>query len=225
VTAADEYLERDLAEGTTDPSDFHPSLAERIAAVEHLPAGEEDTSLPASELIDGTEALERDVARFLFGADATKLEATPWADVGERVYVPHYEKLAEEHAWMLDGVTFATLPETAARIAKVPGPLQEKEGGISAEEARALSAAVLGAGGVLSLRARGWSVSALPGQPVLCSHDDHAIAPHLVIDAARAEDFDPDRYRTQIRELGIEDVALERPATVSSPGDRTPATA
>jgi Zn-dependent protease with chaperone function len=35
---ANEILERELAEGTTSPYDSHPSLPERIAAVQELPA-------------------------------------------------------------------------------------------------------------------------------------------------------------------------------------------
>jgi hypothetical protein len=218
VNAAGEYLERELAEGKTDPYDSHPSLAERIAAVEHLPAGEEDTSPPAFGLIDDPDALERDLTRFLFGDDATALEPTDWTDIGERVYVPAYEDLVAERGWLLEGVTFGTLAEAAATTGRAPGRIQQKEGDISAEDALGLSAAVFGAAGVLALRDAGWSVSALPGLPVVCSKGEDSVAPHQIVDAARADDFDMNRYRADIRAIGIEGVALERPASAGERG-------
>jgi heat shock protein HtpX len=209
---AGQILDRELAEGRTDPYDSHPALAERIAAVAHTPAGEPDDSPPAVALIDEPDALEADLIEHLFGPDARRnLEPIAWEQVAARVYVPGYEQLATEHAWVLEGVTFASLPATIGRLDELAAVLRNRERNLSAEEAGDLAAAILAAGGVLALRREGWTTEALPGLPVLCRRDDAAISPHAMVAAMRTEGFDAERYEAELREHGIAQLALDAP--------------
>src|SRR6185295_13866307 len=95
--AANERLRRELAEGQTDPYDSHPSLAERIAALQHLPAGDADESPPATALVDNPLALERAQAVHLFGTDAGDLPPVEWEAVGAEVYLERARRLVQAH--------------------------------------------------------------------------------------------------------------------------------
>jgi heat shock protein HtpX len=208
---AERIVEQELAEGRTDPYDSHPALAERIAAVEHLPPGEPDDSPPAITLIDDPDALEAAQVEFLFGPEAREqLEPIAWEDAGSRVYVPNYESLAGEHPWLVEGVTFASLPDTVGRLDELAGELRRRSAhDLEADEAPELAAAVLGAAAVLALRRHGWTVQALPGEPVVCRRGDVGLAPHALIAAMRDPgEFDRQRYETELEEHGIGEIAL-----------------
>ncbi|HET8951734.1 MAG TPA: M48 family metallopeptidase [Solirubrobacteraceae bacterium] len=222
--AADEYLERELAEGKTDPYDSHPSLAERIEAVRSLPAGEPDDSPSAAGLLADPAGLEHALTVFLFGDEAAReLSPLDWDDVAGRIYIPFYEALAARWAWLLEGVTFGTLPHAVARMRENLPRVQREEAELSADEARELMAATLAAGGVLALRADGWEVSALPGRPVECVKGELVAVPHLAVGAARQDDFDRAQYERDIAELGIADVRLDAgvPVTTTEPETAT----
>jgi len=54
----DEFVKKDLAEGRSDPDDSHPPLRERLAAIEHLPAGKAGDSSTALSLLNEPAELE-----------------------------------------------------------------------------------------------------------------------------------------------------------------------
>ncbi len=68
--AAQAYLERELQEGKTDAYDSHPSLPERIEAVEGMPDGDPDDSPCSIELLSDPAAAEQRVLDDLIGLDA-----------------------------------------------------------------------------------------------------------------------------------------------------------
>jgi heat shock protein HtpX len=215
--SATAYLERELAEGRTDPYDSHPSLAERLAAMETRPGGDEDRSPPAAELLEDPGALERDLVGVLFGPEAAaELGPLAWDAVAGEVYLPFYERMAAEFPWIVEGVTFATLPDAVARLGELTGRVQQQDTEISVEEAPGIVAGVLGAGGVLALKAAGWEVAALPARPVECRLGDRAIVPHAAVAAMREDGFDRERYQAEIAELGIAGVRLDAAVTAAA---------
>ena len=66
---AEKHLEEELAERRTEAYDSHPAPAERLAAIEHAPAGEPDESPPAVSLVEDPAALESAQVEFLFGPE------------------------------------------------------------------------------------------------------------------------------------------------------------
>ena len=118
--AAGEQLERELAERKTDPYDSHPSLAERIAALQDCPAGETDGSPPATDLIHDPDALEAAMVTHLFGPEAaSELQPLRWVDAGREVYLERARGLAAAHGEILTGMTVADLGDAATDL----GPL------------------------------------------------------------------------------------------------------
>ena len=125
------------------------------------------------------------------------------------MYARTYEGLAGEYPWILEGVTFASLPDTAARLDWLGDELHRRVDDLPADEAPELAAAVLGSAGVLALRRHGWTVQALPGEPVLCRRGDVGLSPHLMVAGMRDRTtFDRERYDREIEQEGIGDIAL-----------------
>ena len=198
------------ARAAPTPYDSHPSLAERLAAIESLPPGESDASPSAAELLADPGGLEREFTGVMFGPEAAaELEPLDWHDVAAGVYLPFYERMVAEFPWIVEGVTFASLPDAVGRFGEFTGRVQQQDPEITVEEAPGIVAGVLGAGGVLALRDAGWEVTALPARPVECRKGELAIVPHCAVAAAREDDFDRERYERDLAELGIGDVRFD----------------
>ena len=170
--AATEQLERDLARGRTDPYDSHPSLAERIAAVQDCPPGEPDDSAPAEALLDDQAALEHAQAVHLFGDGAAKLRPVDWEAVGAEVYLERAQRLVNAHGDLLGAATAGGLDELVGDLGRVAGSLQQREPELAVEHARDFAGALMADGLLVSLHDTGWSVEAPPAEPVLCRRGD-----------------------------------------------------
>ena len=77
---------RIMREEATDPYDSHPSLPERIAAVDGMPDGEPDDSPAAIALLASPDEVERRLLDFLLGDAAGEFRPVDWQDVGAEVY-------------------------------------------------------------------------------------------------------------------------------------------
>ena len=117
--AAQAYLERELEEGKTDAYDSHPSLPERIAAIEGMPDGDPDDSPCSIELLADPAAAEQRVLDVLIGLDARSFKPVAWDEVGVEVYVQRAPRRPRRISRsVLDGVT---LGEPARRRRADPG--------------------------------------------------------------------------------------------------------
>ena len=95
--AAQHHLEK-LRETETDPYDSHPSLPERIAAVESLPDGEPDDSPRAIDVLEDAPGAEWALLEFLLGEELAELPAIAWDAVGAQIYGARARELAERYA-------------------------------------------------------------------------------------------------------------------------------
>lgn len=107
--------------------------------------------------------------------------------------------------WALNG----SMAEAPGEVGRLAGALQQREPELAAEYAAALGAALMANGMLAALHERGWSVDALPGQPLLCRRGDDVLAPHAIVDDLRHERLEPDDWRQRAAELRIADVLLE----------------
>jgi Zn-dependent protease with chaperone function len=207
--AANEHLERELAEGKTDPYDSHPSLAERIAALQHLPPGDPDESPPAEALVDNPLALERAQAVHLFGADAGTLPPVEWDAVGAEVYLERARRLVEAHGELLGGATAGELDTVVDQLGRVAGELQQREPELEVEHARDFAAALISDGLLVALHEHGWSVEAPPAEPVLCCRGEDRLPPHAVVHDLREGRLSAGAWRERAQQLGITGLALQ----------------
>ena len=206
--AANEHLRRELTEGKTDPYDSHPSLAERIAALQDIPPGETDESPPAEALVDDPLALERAQAVHLFGADAGALPPVEWDAVGAEVYLERARRLVEAHGELLGAATAGELDEVVDQLGRVAGELQRREPELEVEHARDFAAALISDGLLVALHKHGWSVEAPPAEPVLCCRGDDRVPPHAVVHELREGHLSPGAWRERAHQLGIAGLRL-----------------
>lgn len=203
TSAADNHLER-LREDETDPYDSHPSLPERLAAIEPLPAGDEDRSPCAIELLRDPAGVERAQLRFLFGAEVEQLSAIEWDAVGPVVYGGNARELAREFSSVLDGVTIGTLPEAAAKRSELAQRITDPE----IEDREGFVLVVLADGALLALESAGWSIVADVAEPVGARHDDTTLYLHAAVHRMAEGELSADEWRDEARQHGIADLEL-----------------
>jgi hypothetical protein len=209
--ACDKAFARELEEEKSDPYSSHPTLAERLAAVEVLPPGAQDgDATPAVEILDGPEQLERATLDWLArNSDAPPLESISWQDVGDRVYRRIYEEMVAERPRVLDGVTTATIADALRN----PGPIARRAFGDGVrEDTHPIVQSTLGAAFVLALTAQGWTIDAPLAEPIACRRGDDRIEPFTLLDEMASGEMSSERWDEVRAAHGIEDAPLARSA-------------
>lgn len=207
-------LEEEM-QGKGNPYDTHPPLAERIRAVEHLPAGDiPHPDSAAISLLGNIPALEHALLHSLAGADvASKLQPVVWADVGRKVYLPQWVGLVQANTEPLAGVTTDSLPASAAAqasfVVRFVNLSRERP---STEHAPALANAVVGSALSVLLVNRGLVPDAMPGKPVSFSIGGHELRPFDVLESLANGQLTAASWEAQRRTFGIEGAELGLPA-------------
>jgi len=218
--AATEHLERELTEVVTDPYDSHPSLAERVAAVQDCPAGAPDDSPPADELLHDPVALETAQAAFLFGDEAAaKLRQVDWDAVGGEVYLERARGLVSAHGELLGSATAGRLDTLVGDIGRLAGRLQQREPDLPVEQATDFAAALIASGLLVALEGDGWSVEAPPGEPVICRRGDESVAPYVVVAELREGSVSVEAWRERAAALGVGELVLGAGADADAGAD------
>ena len=200
--AADRHLAA-IREVQTDTYDSHPSMAERIAAIGDLPAGEPDDSPCSFDALQDADRVEADLLKDL-GLSLRQFEPVEWDAVGHDVYGARARKFTEQFEYLAVGITFATLADAVFNI----GALADKVTDPEVEDRYELTAAVLGDAALVALEDAGWTISAEPAEPLGAVRGDDFLAPHVAIEAMRANELDAATWRTQVSELGIAELEL-----------------
>lgn len=224
--AITKQVDEEMKEGKVDPYDTHPPLKERIAAVEHLPAGDpgpEDP--PATTLLTDMAALEEQLLASLVSPDeAGKLKPIGWGEVSSQVYLPQWKKLVEANHAALAGLLPEALPPVAADLKNFGKRLRTTNGDApDDEQAEGLAGGVVGAALTMLLVARGGSAEAQPGQPITVTSGSRVVEPFGVLSSLASGKLTAEAWQQQCQELGIGGVDLggvvpsEKPLAVPPP--------
>jgi hypothetical protein len=190
-----------------DPYDTHPPLHERVAALAGLPRGDGSDARPAIELLDGVDALERELLTPLLRDG--KLTAIAWDTVGTEVYVPTWRDAAERHALVLADVTADALLDRALALVGRLGEALPNDGASATPQDRSaygrwVLAAVLAAGLVRA----GWRVRTLPGDPITLEGPAGALDPFATIEDLVGGKVDQAGWRARCAALGLVGLSL-----------------
>ena len=177
-------LDRELAEGETNPYDTHPPLRARIAAVGNRSDRETpEHDLPAMSLLGGIPRLETQLIKTISDeppAQASQLVA--WDDVGRKIWAPTWEAYAGEYAKVLSGITPRTLPQLARNLDPFSERLRESDGAdLAAEERRKQASATLGVALAVALSRNGWELHVFPGEDAVCERNGRLIKPFDIV--------------------------------------------
>jgi hypothetical protein len=213
-----EGIEKEIAEGKTEPYDTHPPLRDRIAAIEKLNAepGEKDEELAIS-LLEEPEATELKFLELMNPKLAkNSLRQVGWDEIGQTVTIPSWRAAVGEYAPMMVGITAGTLPEVVQKLPQMGSKIRDPRGMLLTPQQRAQRAGQLvGMALGLALLEKGWELEAQPGSFFL-----HKGAKRINTSALMEELVEgkvaPENWVKMCDELGITDLALALP-TESAP--------
>ena len=195
----DSEVEKEIAEGTSDPYDSHPPLKERLAAIGDVP----DVSPlrddpPAISLIRDLPRLERELIASL-GADAQQFTAVEWHETPTQVFLPNWRDSAAKTAAAIGAATAADAPALLASQAMAAalevGNLEP------IERDRELRGAI-GAIVAVKLIDDGWSCTTSPGEQIVFTKEGRSFQPFVEV-MRNAE-----AWQAAVREAGIESLPL-----------------
>lgn len=184
------------------PYDTHPSMNERIRALETYPNTVKEDESPAINLITNLPLLEK----HLF--DSSNLEVINWNEVGECVYLPMWVNWVTTYRKALVGLRMEDIPD----IAREPDEFAQKISLINndptLETALRRIRVVIGSAIAAKLAQLGWKIIALPGEAVKLVNQEHEFEPFNFINRLFNKDISRLDWRLICQSMGIYEVAL-----------------
>lgn len=197
-------VEQALAEQATDPLDTHPSLAERIAWAQTLPAGPAGGSNDlARTLLEDPDGVEQAVTRELLAKDGTAKRAVGWSDLGSTVYAARLGRQAR----LLEDVGLGTLllrlanPDRSSLLAAAPEEIRAAPEDL---QRRWLIHTVGCRVGAELAKGGGWSWHTDLGRPlVLRAADGRSVDPFALVRPAVEDPAAAMPLREQLHDHGL----------------------
>jgi heat shock protein HtpX len=204
-------LDRELAEGETNPYDTHPPLRGRIAAVQSLPDRETPgPDLPAISLLGDGEGLET----HFIGAPwheptAQTLPLVAWEGTGWKIWAPPWEDYVGKYAKVLARTTPHTLADLSQSLEALSHRLRESDGeDLAPEECRQQATATLGIALAVALSRSGWKLQILPGDDVHSERKEAIIKPFDIVAKPAPGELTPEAWQGLSVGHGIADLDL-----------------
>ena len=197
-------VEEELAVTSSSPYDSHPSLRERLDALDS-PLERVGDDIPAISMLEEVPALEKG----LFGDEGKVLKPTNWSNVGEEVYLPMWSSLVKKYQIVLAGLTFQDISD----IARAPREFTRK---IEVHDSRQLpvesgylySRHILGAAIGVRLAQQGWEISAMPGEAIKLTKQDDEFKPFKMINDLFDKKITILDWRLMCEKIGIYEMPL-----------------
>ena len=194
--AINEATQEEMTKPKIDPYDSHPSLPDRIKALEGLPPGPEPVSeLPALSLLENAPGAEAPLAASLLKPGTPALRPVAWPDVGIEVQVPYWEARVRREAQLLAGQTVANIPRLM-----LPGDW--------AADAQRTRAVTIGAALAVALVGSGWTLESLPGAAPVLHRGGDSVEPFGVVEELARGKLTDQGWQERAGTLGIANLRL-----------------
>lgn len=203
-------IREELEEGETDTYDSHPSLRDRVAALEQLTTGEAQDTTPAISLLRDVDKLEDSfVAGFLDQESATKILPISWEEAGHKVWLPIWEETVSTYSKALANVRLRELPELLSAPDTFAGQVMAGDcAGLSDDERVNRLVGVVGSALAVALTGIGWQLDATPGNEVALAGNGTKIVPFAAIKQLIAREMSGDSWIQTCTDASIGDVVL-----------------
>jgi hypothetical protein len=175
------YVEVGANKTSPNDDDEGPTLQQRLAAIEHFPAGPEDCT-PAIDLLFDVPKLEALALLAESNTTAEKLRPTVWGQVGQFVILPKWEEECARYSTYLEPLTLDELPKAVA------------QGWYPDILAKAL--------GLLLCR-EGWYIDYRPGYLRICRGEE-AISPKNVIEDMSKPEFTRQKWNEMLKQWKLD---------------------
>jgi Zn-dependent protease with chaperone function len=206
----DEYVEEQLRTGSTSPSDSHPPLRDRIAALNAAAELKPEASdRPALSLLENIDELELELLSSLNPEiQASELKPIAWEQVGAEVYVRSWRALVTEYADLIAKTRFSEIPEMVTDPSPLVARMRDPKGRLLTRDDRANRArSLLWMALALRLLKDGWKLRAEPGRFCL-ELGGEQLSPPVIINEIQSGAMTSERWRERARELGIAEIML-----------------
>lgn len=196
------------------PHDSHPSLGERLKALEALPAGPPPESAPpAVTLLTDVPARERALFAFINPEAGPKLEPITWDEATSAVLIPCWAGLAGFHRADLAGITPGNLPDKLPELADRGRRMCLASGQTLIEEqaekqSRGYAAAVVGTAITTKMVEIGWKAEAGPGRYTTLSLGEKSWEPFKCVRAFAGGELSVEEWLRACDDLGIGELDL-----------------
>lgn len=218
--ALDEAITSDMERPNPDPFDSHPTLADRIAALQALPAGpDHHDDEPAISLLGEPSSAERAVVDDILRRNQRTGRPLGWDEVGEAVFLPRARETATKFGTLVGSASVADLPAQVQRAVELGRQMEVKAGQTLANDGmrRQWGLFMLADLVTASLAANGWTVQAPVGAPVGLHRDGKAIEPTTTISRMASGEVTADAWRDTATSLGIADLPLDETGARPAP--------
>ena len=203
-------VEREIAEGKTQPYDTHPPLRDRIAAIERLSiAAAEEKLEPALSLLGTPETVELQFLKFSNPRlEEVSLRRVGWDVLGDMVTIPAWKSALVDYGAFLQGVTAESLPEVIPKLPDIGRQIRDPQGMLLTPQQRTERAGKLVATALaLTLLDKGWQLETQPGQ-FYFYRDSERINVFGLVDDLIAGKLSGDSWAGRCDELGIRGAPL-----------------
>jgi heat shock protein HtpX len=165
-------IAQELAQDGSGPYVSHPSLRRRLSALSEFPelaSGVRADQRPAAALLDAAVDMDQPLLQLQAAHPEVAAALVPiaWEDVGDKIFPPVWAAAVDRIRHHLTDVTAGALPgDPMFYVSFARKLLGAQAVGASGEQLVLHGASEIAAAVMLHLRLEGWSVRALPGEPV-----------------------------------------------------------
>lgn len=205
--ATDRIVDETMTSGTTGEFDTHPTLRERLAALDALALANTSPgdSSPAAALINNPDALGRAVLAHAVGAETVaRLKAVAWDVVGSVVYAPKWRDSIDYHRAWLAPLRVDALPTGPAGYITLGSKLVGRdETNVNAEERIGRAVQMIGMALGCLLARSGWAVRSELGRPLLLVRGDALVNPFEMVRGLADGNVTRERWQEVCEQLGV----------------------
>lgn len=194
--AVNRATQEEMTTPRIDRYDSHPSLPDRIKALEALPPGPESVrEAPALSLLENASGVEPSLAATLLKPGVPALRPIAWRDVGIEVQIPYWEAGVQRNATMLAGNTVSDIPRL------IPPTTLDMQ-------TRQSRAVTIGAALAVALVGTGWTVESLPGAPPVLHRGADRLEPFGIVEDLMNGKLTEPAWQARAAALGIANLQL-----------------
>lgn len=200
-------------EAKTDPYDTHPSLRDRVAALERQPSRPLADDRPAVSLLRNVGDCERQLFGTL-GVDFANLRPIDWPQVAGDVYMPMWRARIQQHGSLLRTYTCGTPPTTEQELKTIGSRIVTADAGDPVRIGAAWQLIV--AAYAMALLPLGWSAETLPGEEAVFRLGANELRPFSGLQSIVSGRTTAAAWRQRCHTLGIDILPLGTAASIEA---------
>ncbi|HKU39482.1 MAG TPA: M48 family metallopeptidase, partial [Polyangiales bacterium] len=210
----DESVAHELDSGKADPYDTHPSLRERVQALESMRdrvAHDSDDERAAVSLLADLAAIEKLLVEHMAAdkSEAARLKPIAWTDVPASIHVPNWRAMVGRLAPQFAGHSLLQLPAAREFRVQLGRSVAGEHGNqLDDDTLLRLGAARIAGVVVLGLVELGYVLDCAPGEAVTLSRNGASVQPFAILLDDSKSDQAIDDLRAACAAAGVGDLDL-----------------